>query len=149
MVDYALIKALHVTGAVLLVGNVTVTGVWAYYLYRWWREGTVPFRPIARAILWTDLIFTLGGGAMLSVSGIVMLIQSGLPWRELTWIREGIGALVLSTLLWLVLLLPAQWQMERVTDAAVIRRLFLRWSVIGWAATILLFYGLYVMVTKR
>jgi uncharacterized membrane protein len=149
MVDYALIKALHVTGAVLLVGNVTVTGVWAYYLYRWWREGTVPFRPIARAILWTDLIFTLGGGAMLSVSGIVMLIQSGLPWRELSWIREGIGALVLSTLLWLVLLLPAQWQMERVTDAAVIRRLFLRWSVIGWAATILLFYGLYVMVTKR
>ena len=30
MVDYAVLKALHVAGAVLLVGNVTVTGLWAY-----------------------------------------------------------------------------------------------------------------------
>ena len=149
MVDYPLVKALHVTGAVLLVGNVTVTGVWAYYMYRWWRAGSVPFRPIARAILWTDLIFTLGGGALLTISGILMLRQSGLPWRDLAWIRHGMGALALSTLLWLVLLLPAQWQMERVTDAAVIRRLFVRWSVVGWAATGLLFYGLWAMVTKR
>ena len=75
--------------------------------------------------------------------------NSGLPWRDLPWIRQGIGALILSTLLWLVLLLPAQWKMERATDAAIIRRLFLRWSVAGWAATVLLFYGLWAMVTKR
>ena len=149
MAEYAVLKALHVSGAVLLVGNVTVTGLWAWYMYRWWREGTVPFRPIARAILWTDLIFTLGGGTLLTVSGIFLLRQSGLPWRDLPWIRHGIGALLLSTLLWLVLLLPAQWKMERATDAAVIRRLFLRWSVVGWTATGLLFYGLWVMVSKR
>ena len=36
MVDYLVIKSLHLLGAVLLLGNVTVTGVWSLYLYRHW-----------------------------------------------------------------------------------------------------------------
>lgn len=148
MVEYLVLKAIHVLGAVLLVGNVTVTGAWSLYLYRHWREGTVPFRPVARAILWTDLMFTAGGGALLSVTGVWMILRQGYPVLETPWLLKGIGALVLSTLAWLAALLPDQVRLEKAEDPARIRQLFLRWSVIGWSSTALLFYGLWAMVTK-
>jgi uncharacterized membrane protein len=148
MADYGLLKTLHVIGAVLLVGNVTVTGVWALYLYR--VRDQVPFRPVARAILWTDLIFTLGGGALLTITGVLMIRAAGLPWRETPWLARGIGGLAGSTLLWLVMLLPDQWRLERLEagDGAGLRRLFLRWSVVGWTATVLLYWVLWQMVGK-
>ena len=149
MVDSLVIKSLHLVGAVLLLGNVTVTGVWSYYLYRHWCDGTVPFRPIARAILWTDLAFTAGGGAALTVSGVWMILRMDYPVLATPWLLKGIVALSLSTLSWLAVLLPDQVRLERSDDPAVIRRLFRRWSVVGWASTALLFYALWVMVTKR
>ncbi len=149
MVDYQVLRALHVIGAVLLVGNVTVTGVWALYLYRHWGEDTMPFSPIARAILWTDLLFTAGGGALLTVTGVFLVLQSGLSILETPWLLKGIGALSLSTLSWLALLLPDQVRMERAVESPRIRRLFFRWSVLGWLSTVLLYYGLWAMVTKR
>jgi uncharacterized membrane protein len=148
MADAVWLRVIHVAGAVLLLGNVTVTGFWAAYLYR--ARGTVPFRPIARAILWTDGVFTLGGGAMLVVSGVLLVRSRGYAIADTPWLRQGIGALASSTTLWLVFLLPDQQRLQRVdpADDATLRRLFLRWSVVGWAATALLFYGLWAMVSK-
>ncbi|MEP7175439.1 MAG: DUF2269 family protein [Gemmatimonadales bacterium] len=144
----ALLRSLHVAGAVLLLGNVTVTGFWATYLYR--SRQTVPFRPVARAIMWADLIFTLLGGTLLTVSGILLVMQRGYPVWETRWLVRGIAALASATLLWLVFLLPDQWRLERLEpgDDRTLRRLFARWSVIGWAATLVLFYGLWCMVAK-
>lgn len=147
--DYFTLKALHVTGAVLLVGNVTVTGVWSLYLFRHWSNATLPFRPVARAILWTDLIFTLGGGILLTVTGVIMALQSKLPIFETPWLVKGIAALSVVTLSWGVMLLPDQYRLERAEDPATIRKLFVRWSIVGWIGTALLFYGLWAMVTKR
>lgn len=148
MNSYLVLKAVHVASAVLMVGNVTVTGVWALLLYRHWRTTGDSFRPIARAILWTDLFFTLGGGAALTISGVMLSMRASLPMLETPWLTRGIVALALSSLAWLVVLLPDQWRLERATDPAEIRRLFRRWSVVGWAATLLLFYALWCMVTK-
>lgn len=146
--DYLTLKALHVTGAVLMVGNVTVTGLWAAYGYR--HRATVPFRFTARGILWTDLIFTFGGGALLTISGILMVKSGQLAWRDTAWMRTGIVMLALSSLAWLVVLLPDQLRMERVdpADDARIRRLFWRWSVVGWASTVVLYVGIWAMTTK-
>lgn len=148
MDDVAVLRALHILGAVLLLGNVTITGFWASYLYR--ARARVPFRPVARAIMWTDLVFTLLGGTMLTVSGILLTIRRGYSVGETRWLLEGIVALGLSTLLWLTVLLPVQIRLERLPpgEDRELRRLFLRWSVVGWAATLLLFYGLWIMVTK-
>lgn len=147
--DYFTLKALHVIGAVLLVGNVTVTGAWSLYLYRHWRDATIPFRPVARAILWTDLIFTLGGGILLTVSGVIMALQGKLPILATPWLVKGIAALAIVTLSWLAILLPDQYRLERTEDPATIRKLFIRWSVVGWTGTAVLFYALWAMVTKR
>jgi uncharacterized membrane protein len=144
----ALLRWLHVSGAVLLIGNVVVTGFWAAFLYR--QRASVPFRQVARAILWADVAFTLGGGALLTISGILLVRARGYSVVETPWLLRGIGALSLSTALWLVFLLPEQWRLERVdpADEPALRRLFVRWSLIGWAATLVLFYGLWCMVTR-
>jgi uncharacterized membrane protein len=148
MDDLALLRMLHVAGAVLLLGNVTVTGFWATYLYR--AGAQVPFRPVARAILWTDVVFTAVGGAMLTISGILLAMRYGYRVSETPWLLKGIAALALSTVLWLIVLLPAQLRLERLPPSAPeLRRVFLRWSIVGWIATLLLFYGLWVMVARR
>jgi uncharacterized membrane protein len=143
------LRWLHVTGAVLLIGNVVVTGFWATFLYR--TTTGMPFRPVARAILWADLVFTLGGGALLTISGILLVRTRGYPVLATPWLVHGIAALALSTLLWLVVLLPDQWRLERLdaADRQTLRRVFLRWSLVGWGATLVLLYGLWCMVTKR
>ena len=148
MDELALLRTLHVVGAVLLLGNVTVTGFWATYLYR--ARGRVPFHPVARAILWTDLVFTAGGGVLLTVSGILLAMRHGLRVADTPWLLKGIGALALATLLWLLVLLPDQMRLERMepADEQGLRRVFLRWSVVGWTATLALFYGLWAMVGK-
>lgn len=148
MDEYALLRMMHVTGAVLLIGNVTVTGFWAAYLYRAWPD--LPFRPVARAILWTDLVFTLAGGTLLTVSGILLAMRLRLPVFETPWLLKGIVALGLAMLVWLVVLLPFQLRLERTApeDRTRLRRLFLRWSLVGWADTLLLLYGLWVMVGR-
>ncbi len=148
MDEIAWLRVLHVTGAVLLVGNVTVTGFWAMFLYR--HRKAVPVRWIARAILWTDLVFTFGGAVLLVVSGILLIRARGYPWRETPWIRQGIALLALSTLCWLAVLLPDQWRLERMdpADEVGLRRVFTRWAVVGWVATALLFGALWAMVSK-
>jgi uncharacterized membrane protein len=144
----AMLRALHVTGAVLLIGNVVVTGYWATFLYR--VRASVPFRAVARAIMWADVIFTMLGGTLLTVSGILLAMQRGYRVVDTPWLFKGIGALALSTLLWLVVLLPDQWRLERLApgDDRTLRRVFLRWSTVGWGATLVLFYGLWTMVGK-
>lgn len=145
----ALLKTLHVTGAVLLLGNVTVTGFWALALYH--ARERVPFRPVARAILWADWLFTLVGGTLLTSTGIALARRQGWPLLATPWILKGLVALGGATLVWLVALLPDQRRMARLApgDDARLRRLFLRWSILGWSATALLFYGLWAMVGKR
>lgn len=148
MADAAVLRAIHVAGAVLLLGNVTVTGFWAAYLYR--RRRQIPFRPVARAILWADLVFTVTGATMLVVSGILLIRVRGYTLAENPWLGHGIWALAASTALWLAFLLPDQWRLERAdpADDARLRRLFRRWSLVGWTATAVLFYGLWTMVSK-
>lgn len=146
--SYALLKTLHVLGAVLLLGNVVVTGFWALFLWR--VRDAVPFRPVARAIMWADYLFTIAGGTLLTMTGIMMTQRAGFRPLETPWLLKGMVALGVSMLVWAVLLLPDQWRMERLgpDDDARLRRIFLRWSVVGWADTALLFYGLWVMVQK-
>ena len=149
MDDVPLLRMLHVAGAVLLLGNVTVTGFWALFLYL--RRTAVPFRQVAQAILWTDLAFTAGGGALLVISGILLIRARGYVIADTPWLVHGIAALGASTLIWLTVLLPDQLRLERTdpADDTRLRRVFLRWTLLGWTATAILFYGLWTMVTGR
>lgn len=145
---YGLWKFLHVLGAVLMLGNVIVTGAWAAILWRH-RESDTP-RLIARGILWTDLVFTLGGGALLTIAGIQLIRIADWPWTELGWLRHGIELLAVATIVWLVVLLPDQLRMERCasSDPVRFRRLFRRWTVVGWLDTVVLAAAMALMVLR-
>jgi uncharacterized membrane protein len=145
---YLVLKSLHIVAAVLMVGNVTVTGVWATFYFRWRKDAD--FRLAARAILWTDLIFTFLGGAALTITGILMARKAGMPILETPWIRRSALLLAISTLLWLTILLPDQWRMERLDRSRdeFLKAVFTRWSVVGWGSTVLLFVAMWSMVLK-
>jgi uncharacterized membrane protein len=145
---YLVLKSLHIAAAVLMVGNVTVTGVWATFYFRWRKDAD--FRLAARAILWTDLVFTFLGGAALTITGILMARQAGMPILETPWIRRSALLLAVSTLLWLTILLPDQWRMERLDPSRdeFLKVVFTRWSVVGWGSTVLLFVAMWSMVLK-
>lgn len=142
------LKTAHVLGAILFVGNVIVTGIWSAIFFR--ARHTYDFRWAARAIIITDWAFTVGGGALLTTSGILLARHRALPLWDTPWIREAIVALVLSTLIWLAVLVPAQRTMHAGHDAEspALVRAFTRWTIAGWLATAPLVYAVWCMVTK-
>ncbi|MEO8030796.1 MAG: DUF2269 family protein [Gemmatimonadota bacterium] len=144
-----ILRMVHVTSAVLLLGHVTVTGFWALFLYR--QRSVVPFRQVARAILWSDMLFALLGSAGLIASGILLAVARGYPVADTPWLFRGVVILAATTFLWLVVLLPDQRRMERAImgDYARLRRLFLRWSLVGWASTAALFWAMWGMVSRQ
>jgi len=64
---YTLLKALHVLGAVLFVGNIIVTAVWKGMADRNGRPEVVGFAQ--RPVTLTDWIFTFGGCCWFSAPG--------------------------------------------------------------------------------
>lgn len=149
MTSVDLLRALHVTAAVLLVGNATVTGFWAVFLYR--VRDTVPFRQVARAILWADFFFTAIGGTLLAITGILLLRARGLLFLETRWVVKGAGSLAVALLLWLIFLIRDQLKLMRMPkdDRRGLRSVFMRWAILGSVVTLVLFYGLWAMVMKR
>lgn len=142
------LKVAHVFAAVLFLGNVIVTGVWSAILFQ--RRAVVDFRIAARAIVITDWIFTVGGAALLVSSGLAIAIGRGYPLWATRWIREAIIGLGIATVMWLVLLVPAQRAMLRLTpgDDARLRRVYRRWNVVGWLAVVPILWALWSMTWK-
>jgi uncharacterized membrane protein len=144
------LKALHVLAAILFVGNVIVTGIWTAIFFR--ARHTHDFRVAARAIVLTDWLFTVGGGALLTITGVSLAIGRGYALWGTPWIRQAMVALAISTVMWLVLLVPAQRIMLRPSfgdaDDARLVRAYSRWNVAGWTATAPLIYAVWCMVAK-
>lgn len=139
-----LLRALHVLGAVLLLGNVVVTGAWSVLLVR----GGAPRALVARGIIVTDWLFTLGGAALLITTGVWRAIALRLPLWDTPFIRHGLLALGVATLLWLAVLVPLQRQMSRARDDAEFARAFRRWTIVGWLDVLPLAYALWAMTTR-
>jgi uncharacterized membrane protein len=144
---YQVLRAAHVLGAVLLLGNVIVTGVWAALGMR--ARDAVPHQLVARGVILTDWWFTVPGGACLTVSGVAMTAVGGLSLWHTPFVRLGLLSLTLSTVLWLAVLVPLQGRWVRAADRGHAERLYRRWSVVGWSATAPLLFGLWVMATHR
>ena len=144
------LKALHVLAAILFVGNVIVTGIWTAIFFR--ARHTHDFRLAARAIVFTDWLFTVGGGALLTITGVSLAIGRGYPVWGTPWIRQAMVALAVSTVMWLVLLVPAQRIMLRVVSSEAVEarlvRAYTRGNVAGWTATAPLLYAVWCMVAK-
>jgi uncharacterized membrane protein len=105
---------MHIFGAILFMGNIMVTAVWASLARRDGKTDTIQFA--SRGIAITDVIFTTPGAILLLVNGGIM----GTPYFQTgaSWLFVAIGLFVLAAVLWLALLVPAQRRMLELSEAA-------------------------------
>ena len=151
---YEFLKAVHILGLFLFMGNGIVTGFWKALADRTNAPQVVAFAQ--RMITITDWQFTVGGAALVYASGLGMAHVGGLdPWGE-SWLVWGHVMFAASGLVWVVALLPLQVKQARMArafaDGGAIPetywRLSRRWYIWGTIATILALANLYFMIFK-
>ncbi|MRD73643.1 DUF2269 family protein [Rhodocyclus tenuis] len=152
--SYLLLKSLHVLGVVLFLGNVLVTLWWKVMANRTRQPQIIAFAQ--RQVTLTDIVFTFAGAALVLLTGLTNAYLSGWTNPVVRWIGWSSALFLLSTLLWVFVLIPLQihqarlarqfaaggdippryWRAERV------------WIGVGVLATVLVLANLYWMVFK-
>jgi uncharacterized membrane protein len=141
---------LHTFGAILFLGNIAVTAVWASLARRDGSPGAV--RLASRAIVVTDLIFTTPGAIFLLANGGIL----GTPYFKAAspWLIVSVALFVFSGVIWLALMVPLQ---KRLLDVAYTpgddipdewHTLIRQWFRMGGIATLLPLITLVLMVAK-
>ncbi len=148
---YEILKLLHVLGAVILIGNVTVTAFWKVFADR-----TGDARVIAHAqigVTVTEWMFTLPAIVLVLGGGYGMTFYAGLDLGA-RWLVLGQALFLISGLIWLFILVPLQIRQARLArdlkpgqpiDASY-REACRQWLVWGIGATIPLIAALYFMI---
>ena len=152
--SYLLFKWLHLMGVVLLVGNVSVTAVWKVFADRTGDARVVAFGQ--RLVTITDLSFTLAGIALILIGGFGAAAAGHIHPFGQRWLIWGELLFSLSGLIWVTILVPAQFRQARaardfasggdIPDAY--RRDARRWIMWGVVATVPLVAAIWVMVVK-
>lgn len=141
------VKVLHIASAVLWLGNFAVTGVWAGYAFALRRRELERFA--ARAIIVTDVLFTVVFGAAVTLSGFVLARIEHIAVWSTAWTRLALSVVIGAGVVWVVVLIPLEFAMDRRAAAGVaLGTPFVAWSIVGWALTVALFGVIYLMVAK-
>lgn len=110
VVDYALVKTLHVISATFLVGAGAGS---AYYLWRAHRSGDPRLiAGVAPLVVQADWIFTVPPGVFQLLSGVYLVDAGGFGWGG--WVALSLALFLLAGLCWL----PAAWLQARMRDLA-------------------------------
>lgn len=152
MVANDTVKVLHVLSACLFLGNVVVSGTWAFLAERTRNFEVISFSN--RLVLITDLIFTLTGALLVVYTGSLMAHRyDGTPAASQTWITWSYMLLGLSGLIWLLVLVPIQLRQRMLLkrDQAVTTeylKLSRIWQISGAIATVVPLPIVYLMIIK-
>lgn len=146
------VKVLHVLSACLFLGNVVVSGTWAFLA-----ERTQSFEVIAfsnRLVLITDVMFTLTGALLVVYTGSLMSHRyAGAPAASQVWITWSYMLFGLSGLIWVLVLVPIQLrQRVLLKRAQAVTPEYLKlsriWQISGAVATIVPLPIVYLMIVK-
>jgi len=141
---------LHIFGAILFMGNIAATAVWASLARR--DGGTGAVRLASRGIVITDLIFTTPGAILLLVNGGIIgteFFKVGAPWLVVS-----LALFVFSGVVWLALMVPLQKRLLEVAHTPgdevpdEWHTLIRQWFRMGGIATLLPLITLVLMVAK-
>jgi uncharacterized membrane protein len=147
--------ALHVLGAVMLIGNAIVMAISLTIAGFSSRETAK--RRAAHAVNVGDAWFTIPGVFLLLTNGLAMVFEryGGVSAFTTTpFIGIGLVLLSLTGVVWALRLVPAQLTLERLArvpgdlDVASYRSVLIGWSVWGTVATVLSILAVIVMTTK-
>ena len=152
---YLWLKALHILGAVLFLGNIIVTGWWKAMADRTRDPRVVAFAQ--RQVTLTDYVFTLGGVILVLGAGLANIRLAGLRYAANPWLEWGMGLFVASGVIWIALLVPLQARLGRLARGFAdghtpipdeYWRLCRSWNLWGLLATLLPLSVVYFMVFK-
>lgn len=151
---YSIMKLLHITGAILFLGNIIVTAVWKTLADR--TRGPQVIAYAQRLVNKTDWYFTGPGSALVLATGIIMAVTGGRALYHATWVMWGAGLFGVAGLLWGTMLIPIQRKQARAArefaDGGPIPEAYWalarRWAVWGSVTTILALVTLGLMVLR-
>jgi len=151
---YLSLKALHVLGVVLFLGNI-ITGVfWKRHADR---DGDLRVRArVLAGIIASDRLFTLPAVGLIIVTGIANALMAHLPLLGTPWIAWGIGLFLLSGMVFSMRVGPLQKKLLANVEAgisgswdrAAYEELSRRWLFWGWAAIAAPVVVVFLMVFK-
>lgn len=98
-------KLLHILGAILLVGNIVITGVWMFMAERTDNHDVMRFA--AMTVNWADVFFTVPGIFFLITNGDILSEQWGGVFH-VSWIIASLVLFAFSGIIWIILLLRYQ-----------------------------------------
>ncbi|WPL18489.1 putative integral membrane protein [Thiorhodovibrio winogradskyi] len=151
---YAVLKAVHLFGVVLLVGNVIVTLAWKLGADRTGQPSVIAFGQ--RLVTLTDWWFTLGGVVLILIGGFGMAWVAGLDPFGVHWLVWGQILFGISGLLWALILIPTQIRQARQASRfeatgeipAEYWRGARRWTGWGILAIVPLLAAIWIMTAK-
>ncbi len=153
MDTYGWLKTAHILGAILFLGNITVTAWWKFAADRSQDHRIIAFAQ--RQIGVTDLVFTLGGSALVTATGYIAAFLQDIPLSS-PWIVLSSVLYFGSGILWLTILIPLQAVLERMAADFVhgapiplrFHRLERLWIGVGILAILMPMATLPLMVQK-
>ena len=148
---------LHITGAVIFLGNIIVTGAWMLMAERTRIGGVIHFS--AKAVIRADLLFTLPGVLLIVMNGVTMVVAHWGGWdafHRVSWITVALALFIASGVIWVGILIPVQHRMAVFSDPndypdSLPPRFFSAvrlWYIWGAIAIGLPIVSLYLMVNK-
>jgi len=151
MDNYQLLKAIHLLGVTIFLGNIIVTAVWKVLADQTKSPAIVAYAQ--RLVTITDFIFTGLGAALIIISGRMMSATFG-EIADVLWLSWGWWLFIASGLIWLLILIPIQIKQAKLakvfsTQETIPENYWVLsnyWAVFGMIATTLPFANLYFMV---
>lgn len=149
---YDIAKFLHVTGVVMLMGNITVTAIWKFFADRDGRPEILSYAQ--KLVTYTDWSMTVWGVVLIMGGGYFMAVSAGFPLGQ-GWLLWSQVLFVLSGLIWLLVIVPIQVKQARLAKAfapgdagQAYRSLSRRWLAWGLVSTVPLVAATWLMVVK-
>ncbi|WP_028778070.1 DUF2269 family protein [Shimazuella kribbensis] len=145
---------LHLTGALLSIGNFIVTAFWKIRADR--KKNPTIIHNTVKNVMLADYVFTLPGTILILVSGLVMAVKAHLPMSGFNWLTLSLILFGITGALWLFLLIPLQRKMIQISAQLIennqveaeYKRVSFFWAVFGIIATVLPIGIMFIMLSK-
>ena len=150
---YDICRFLHITGVVMLMGNITVTAIWKFFADRDGRAEVLGFAQ--KLVTYTDWAMTVWGVILTIVGGYGMAVLGGADLAR-GWLLWGQILFVVAGLIWLGRIVPLQIRQARAAKGFAAggevpesyRADSRRWIFWGLVATVPLVAATWLMVAK-
>jgi len=154
LTSYDILNFVHITGIVMLMGNITVTAIWKFFADRDGRPEVLGFAQ--KLVAYTDWSMTAWGAALTMIGGYGMAVLAGYDLIGMRWLLWSQVLFVLAGVIWLAAIVPIQVRQARLArdfaDGGSVpeayRRESRRWLAWGLVSTVPLVAATWLMVAK-